>query len=126
MSVVKEGKLQLMEDAGIADLLTRATAANAVLTKQIAEAAAMQTLHDSRTMRIQAAVRAFGGAVKALDAVKGSSEYIKWSATQAGVNSINIDLTEPKRMNRAYGWIGQQSGSGFSDLAPSTLHYNMF
>ena len=57
MPDVKEGKLQLMEDAGIADLLTRATAANAVLTKQIAEAAAMQTLHDSRTMRIQAAVQ---------------------------------------------------------------------
>jgi hypothetical protein len=25
-----------------------------------------------------------------------------------------------------YGWIGQQSGSGFSDLAPSILHYNWF
>jgi hypothetical protein len=102
MPDVKEGKLQLMEDAGIADLLTRATAANAVLTKQIVEAAAMRTLHDSRVMRIQAAVRVFGDAVKALDAVKGSSEYREWSITQAGVNSINIDLTEPKRMNRAY------------------------
>jgi hypothetical protein len=26
----------------------------------------------------------------------------------------------------AYGWIGQQSGSGFFDLAPSILHYNWF
>jgi hypothetical protein len=25
-----------------------------------------------------------------------------------------------------YGWTGQQSGSGFSDLAPSILHYNWF
>jgi hypothetical protein len=25
-----------------------------------------------------------------------------------------------------YGWFGQQSGSGFSDLAPSILHYNWF
>ena len=25
-----------------------------------------------------------------------------------------------------YGWIGQQSGSGLSDLAPSILHYNWF
>ena len=27
---------------------------------------------------------------------------------------------------KEYGWIGQQSGSGFSDLAPSILHYNWF
>jgi hypothetical protein len=27
---------------------------------------------------------------------------------------------------RGYGWTGQQSGSGFSDLAPSILHYNWF
>ena len=26
----------------------------------------------------------------------------------------------------SYGWIGQESGSGFSDLAPSILHYNWF
>jgi hypothetical protein len=26
----------------------------------------------------------------------------------------------------SYGWIGQQSGSGFFDLAPSILHYNWF
>jgi hypothetical protein len=26
----------------------------------------------------------------------------------------------------SYGWIGQQSGSGFIDLAPSILHYNWF
>jgi hypothetical protein len=25
-----------------------------------------------------------------------------------------------------YGWIGHKSGSGFSDLAPSILHYNWF
>jgi hypothetical protein len=25
-----------------------------------------------------------------------------------------------------YGWTGQRSGSGFSDLAPSILHYNWF
>jgi hypothetical protein len=25
-----------------------------------------------------------------------------------------------------YGWIGQQSGSGFINLAPSILHYNWF
>jgi hypothetical protein len=25
-----------------------------------------------------------------------------------------------------YGWIGQQSSSGFCDLAPSILHYNWF
>jgi hypothetical protein len=25
-----------------------------------------------------------------------------------------------------YGWTGQQSGSGFCDLAPSILHYNWF
>jgi hypothetical protein len=31
-----------------------------------------------------------------------------------------IDLQE------AYGWTGQQSSSGFSDLAPSILHYNWF
>jgi hypothetical protein len=28
--------------------------------------------------------------------------------------------------NAMYGCIGQQSGSGFSDLAPSMLHYNWF
>jgi hypothetical protein len=27
---------------------------------------------------------------------------------------------------RMYGWIGQQPSSGFSDLAPSILHYNWF
>jgi hypothetical protein len=26
----------------------------------------------------------------------------------------------------SYGWIGQQSGSGVCDLAPSILHYNWF
>jgi hypothetical protein len=26
----------------------------------------------------------------------------------------------------AYGWTGQQSSSGFCDLAPSILHYNWF
>jgi hypothetical protein len=25
-----------------------------------------------------------------------------------------------------YGWTGHKSGSGFSDLAPSILHYNWF
>jgi hypothetical protein len=25
-----------------------------------------------------------------------------------------------------YGWTGQQSGSGFINLAPSILHYNWF
>jgi hypothetical protein len=25
---------------------------------------------------------------------------------------------------RSYGWTGQQSGSGFFDLAPSILHYD--
>jgi hypothetical protein len=25
-----------------------------------------------------------------------------------------------------YGWIGHKSSSGFSDLAPSILHYNWF
>jgi hypothetical protein len=28
--------------------------------------------------------------------------------------------------DETYGWIGQQSSSGFSDLAPSILHYNWF
>jgi hypothetical protein len=27
---------------------------------------------------------------------------------------------------KRYGWIGQQPGSGFFDLAPSILHYNWF
>jgi hypothetical protein len=30
------------------------------------------------------------------------------------------------RATRSYGWTGQQSSSGFSDLAPSILHYNWF
>jgi hypothetical protein len=32
----------------------------------------------------------------------------------------------PMFVRKAYGWTGQQSSSGFSDLAPSILHYNWF
>jgi hypothetical protein len=35
---------------------------------------------------------------------------------------VNLADIECKR----YGWTGQQSGSGFSDLAPSILYYNWF
>jgi hypothetical protein len=31
-----------------------------------------------------------------------------------------------RRAILAYGWTGQQPGSGFFDLAPSILHYNWF
>jgi hypothetical protein len=30
------------------------------------------------------------------------------------------------RVEKTYGWTGQQSGSGFINLAPSILHYNWF
>jgi hypothetical protein len=30
------------------------------------------------------------------------------------------------KMMLTYGWTGQQSGSGFINLAPSILHYNWF
>jgi hypothetical protein len=33
---------------------------------------------------------------------------------------------EWKQPGDTYGWIGQQSSSGFCDLAPSILHYNWF
>jgi hypothetical protein len=37
------------------------------------------------------------------------------------------DRIEPLDLRAiCYGWTGQQSGSGFSDLAPSILHYNWF
>jgi hypothetical protein len=29
-------------------------------------------------------------------------------------------------IEKPYGWIGQQSSSGFINLAPSILHYNWF
>jgi hypothetical protein len=29
-------------------------------------------------------------------------------------------------LEASYGWTGQQSGSGFINLAPSILHYNWF
>jgi hypothetical protein len=42
----------------------------------------------------------------------GPSEIMK----ACGANEANL----------IYGWIGHKSGSGFSDLAPSILHYNWF
>jgi hypothetical protein len=38
----------------------------------------------------------------------------------------NMGTASPLTEILAYGWTGQQSGSGFSDLAPSILHYNWF
>jgi hypothetical protein len=37
-----------------------------------------------------------------------------------------IEQTQWLGLQLDYGWTGQQSGSGFSDLAPSILHYNWF
>jgi hypothetical protein len=35
-------------------------------------------------------------------------------------------LKQHGQAHQGYGWIGQQLGSGFFDLAPSILHYNWF
>jgi hypothetical protein len=45
------------------------------------------------------------------------------SSLPLDVTKVFDHTTEPPLM---YGWIGQQSGSDFSDLAPSILHYNWF
>jgi hypothetical protein len=36
------------------------------------------------------------------------------------------ERSKEKEEKKEYGWTGQQSGSGFCDLAPSILHYNWF
>jgi hypothetical protein len=62
----------------------------------------------------------------------------KWARTRISpCTSINNKLGGLQRNGQekhectkgracCYGWIGQQSGSGFCDLAPSILHYNWF
>jgi hypothetical protein len=38
----------------------------------------------------------------------------------------HVKLVNNFKEGRSYGWTGQQSGSGFINLAPSILHYNWF
>ena len=43
----------------------------------------------------------------------------RWVGTKLPGSILASDIGD-------YGWTGQQSGSGFCDLAPSILHYNWF
>jgi hypothetical protein len=40
--------------------------------------------------------------------------------------ALALGQHNPLALPSKYGWTGQQSGSGFSDLASSILHYNWF
>jgi hypothetical protein len=56
-----------------------------------------------------------------------SQEYVVVCSVVVEAWALKMVSTFCHTLNGAvYGWIGQQSGSGFSDLAPSILHYNWF
>jgi hypothetical protein len=50
---------------------------------------------------------------------------LKMTCSQSGCE-VQTHFLEVLRPSALYGWTGQQSGSGFINLAPSILHYNWF
>jgi hypothetical protein len=59
-------------------------------------------------------------------AVQPSPPFDTLCTHSLGVGILPISHPGVYNMYAPYGWTGHKSGSGFSDLAPSILHYNWF
>jgi hypothetical protein len=60
------------------------------------------------------------------DNLRSEVNQLQSEVKQLEVNQLVYKCGDCEQHERNYGWTGQQSGSGFCDLAPSILHYNWF
>jgi hypothetical protein len=82
-----------------------------------------------RGLSLMAARTARAAAVAAAVLIRAHLPPIVLSMGRASLFAstlVHLTLSPCFWMLYSYGWTGQQSGSGFCDLAPSILHYNWF